>query len=67
MHTQYSQGRMKRRGHATPIYQNINGRGLISKNSVVRAPFLCMHGEDIRKLTEKVAILAKLAKLTYCR
>ncbi len=57
---------MKRRGHATPIYHNINGRGLISKNSIVRAPFLCVHGEE-RKLTEKVAILAKLAKLTYCR
>ncbi len=41
----------------------INRRGLISKNSIVRAPFLCVHGEDIRKLTEKVAILAKLAKL----
>ena len=28
---------------------------------------LHVHGEDIRKLTEKVAILAKLAKLTHCR
>ena len=28
---------------------------------------LHVHGEDIRKLTEKVAILAKLAKLTYCK
>ncbi len=55
---------MKRRGHATTIYQKTNGRGLISKNSkvcIARAPFLCVHGEDIRKLTEKVAILAKLA------
>ncbi len=46
------------------IRKQINGRGLISKNSkecIARAPFLCMHGEDIRKLTEKVAILAKLA------
>ena len=61
---------MKRRGHATTIYQKTNGRGLISKNSkecIARAPFLCVHGEDIRKLTEKVAILAKLAKLIYCR
>ena len=52
------------------IYQKTNGRGLIYKNSkecIARAPFLCVHGEDIRKLTEKVAILAKLAKLTYCR
>ena len=58
---------MKRRGHATTILSETNGRGLISKNSkefIARAPFLCVHGEDIRKLTEKVAILAKL---TYCR
>ncbi len=51
-------------------YQKTNGRGFISKNSkecIARAPFLCVHGEDIRKLTEKVAILAKLAKLIYCR
>ena len=41
-----------------------NGRGLISKECIARAPFSCVHGEDIRKLTEKVAILAKL---TYCR
>ncbi len=49
---------MKRRGHATTIYRIINGRGLMSKNSkecIARALFLCMHGEDIRKLTEKVA------------
>ena len=55
---------MKRRGHATTIYQKTNVRGFISKNSkecIARAPFLCVHGEDIRKLTEKVAILAKLA------
>ncbi len=55
---------MKRRGHTTTIYHIINGQGLIYKNSIARAPFLCVHGEDIRKLTEKVAILAKL---TYCR
>ncbi len=38
----------------------------MSKNSIARALFLCVQGEDIRKLTEKVAVLAKLAKLTYC-
>ncbi len=46
--------------------QSINGQGLISKNSkkcIARAPFLCVHGEGIQKLTEK--ILAKL--LTYCK
>ncbi len=47
--------------HATTIYQKTNGRGIISKECIARAPFLCVHGEDIRKLTEKVAILAKLA------
>ena len=39
---EYNQGRMKRRGHATTIYQKTNGRGLISKNSkecIARAPF----------------------------
>ena len=38
----------------------------MSKNSIAHALFLCVQGEDIWKLTEKVAILAKLAKLTYC-
>ncbi len=57
---------MKRRGHATTIYRIINGQGLMSKNSIAHALFLCVQGEDIWKLTEKVAILAKLAKLTYC-
>ena len=41
--------------------QSINGQGLISKNSkkcIARALFLCVHGEGIQKLTEK--ILAKL-------
>ena len=57
------QGRMKRRGHVTTIHCIINGRGLMSKNSkecIARALFLCVHDENIRKLTEKVAILAKL-------
>ncbi len=35
-----------------------------SKECIAYALFLCVHGEDIQKLVEKVA---KLAKLTYCK